>query len=132
MSIHIHEDVVGIWFLGYGTDDLLMHLEKAGDNFKLTYRFRYYRDDKTHDSQDIKNWYEAILSGETEESVIEHMHRVINLAAKVRKPDEYHELLMSNKTVDQFMEEFMKLPFVHAKTVDKEEFEKEHPELRMH
>ncbi len=130
--ITLSENVVGIWFLGFGTVDLLFHMERAGEDFRLAYRFRYYVDDKTHNSEDVKNWYEALITEGTEEQAIEGVRQTIAMATSKREPEEAYELLMGDKTMDEFMEEFMALPFVHGKTMDREEAEAEFPELRRH
>jgi hypothetical protein len=47
-----------MWFVEGGDRDWLAAVfKKKGEKWKLTYRFRYYRDDKAHDSSDEKKWW---------------------------------------------------------------------------
>jgi hypothetical protein len=51
--------VYGQWFVGDGKSDWLgtLGIDAKDDVWVLEYRFRYYEDEKAHDSKDRKNWY---------------------------------------------------------------------------
>lgn len=51
--------VYGVWHVQGDKCDWLASLWRKGDKAYLEYRFRYYRDDKTHNSEDEKIWHDA-------------------------------------------------------------------------
>jgi len=67
MPIEFKEGVryIGIFFVewpNFGNVDagnLLLALWEEDGRAKFKYRFRYFRDEKVFDSQDVRNWYEA-------------------------------------------------------------------------
>ena len=67
MPIEFKEGVryIGIFFVqwpDFGKVDagnLLLALWEEDDRAKFKYRFRYFRDEKVFESQDVRNWYEA-------------------------------------------------------------------------
>jgi sigma54-dependent transcription regulator len=64
--IELDETVAGIWILQITpTQDWLAAIREIEPNqkYELTYRFRYYNDDKVFDSDDEKNWYRGTLTG---------------------------------------------------------------------
>lgn len=68
-----------------------VHGEKAGRDWlgaawkdaegpwHVTYRFRYYRDDKVWDSLDEKNWYEATAEGKSKEEVVDLLRKMADM-----------------------------------------------------
>lgn len=118
MSMVLDENVIGIWFVNLSSmSDWLgtISLDDNGD-YELIYRFRYYVDDKAHDSADRKNWTKAIIAkrfgGVTK--VIDHMRSVVQQLAKLAGDVSFHEILMTDEGLDDFMERFQELPFVHV------------------
>lgn len=62
--------VYGTWFVGDGaTGDWLGTLGKRDGKIQFEYRFRYYADDKAHDSQDRKSWYAFSAKDDSDESL---------------------------------------------------------------
>lgn len=63
------------------TGDMMGIVYKEGDKgdatipWKITYRFRWHRDDKVFDSTDIKNWYKGELDGSLTEDEVEQKVR---------------------------------------------------------
>ena len=56
MSIELTEKIVGIWFVDLDNEsDWLGAMERTDEGYQVTYRFRYYVDDKAHDSDDKKS-----------------------------------------------------------------------------
>jgi len=120
MSIVISEKIVGIWLVNLDNEsDWLGAVEKTEEGHKLTYRFRYYVDDKTHDSEDRKNWYGGDITGQTDEHIVDVMRQVTQLMAKRFDNAEIDEILMGNKNLDEFMKEFTDLPATHVVAIEK-------------
>jgi hypothetical protein len=68
------EYVEAIWFVDGTVDGNWMawlYRAKGDTRWTLKYRFRYYRDDKTHDSSDERSWYEGTCPPESLSKMIE-------------------------------------------------------------
>jgi hypothetical protein len=117
MTIELSEKTIGVWYMQVTQDsDFLGAATEVDDGFEITYRFRYYKDDKTFGSDDRKNWYEWKTS-ESKEKVIEIMRGVIT---RMRQKDgnipvsDCHELLMNEDGIEEFMEVFTSMPFADS------------------
>lgn len=84
MTIEIKEGntYVGVWFAklydeNYQTGDVMAALYKEESQWHLKYRFRYYKDDKFHNSEDIKHWYEIVSKDDSDEKK-EEMVKIFN------------------------------------------------------
>ena len=118
--ITIDDSILGIWAFSIPNGDYLASLNKLPDgSFRLLYRFRYYRDDKAFDSEDVKNWYEGILSPDHEEIVVHKVSQTIKTMCQIGGRD-LCEHLRGNKDLKTYMDEFAKLPFVHVQKIDKD------------
>jgi hypothetical protein len=65
-GIQLDDKVVGVWFLKTTEkQDWMACLREVipDDKYELTYRFRYYEDDKAFESEDRKSWYRAEVPG---------------------------------------------------------------------
>lgn len=119
---------VGVWCLfGNDRDLMAMVYRNPGDTcLKLTYRFRYYKDDEVNfeDTADRKSVYGAAMEGKTDEEAIEIvdglMREVIasgycgsRLPWLVKK--RYHRRIVrgDNKAM---IDVIMKMPNMHART----------------
>ena len=56
--------VYGFWYVDGDDKNWLACLSKRDGSWRLDYRFRYYRDDKAHDSDDKKSWYTGKMNGD--------------------------------------------------------------------
>jgi hypothetical protein len=113
VSIEVNDRTVGFWFVTIPNGDWMAGLQALdGGRFKLQYRFRYYKDDKAFDSDDKKNWYSG--EGDDYGSAVRTL-RMVAEALKQQAKGEMWEVLRGDGTVNDFMDKFMKLPFVHAK-----------------
>jgi len=127
MTIALTENVLGIWFVNLTEDsDWMCALTDADDKWLIEYRFRYYCDDSgdAFDTDDEKNWYTATLDkADTSRETVLRKQTLVYKALRdmAGTTDGNYELLRSDKTYEDFMEEFMELPFVHAKSVSREE-----------
>lgn len=116
-----------MWYLSMEDQDWMAQINDEDDHFYMQYRHRYYKDDKNFDSEDVKKWYEGKISKE-HHSKEEAIALIDDLAAK---GEEYFggELTRifrcADETMEQFMDRFSELPFVHKKVLSKEEAEAE-------
>lgn len=117
MTIEITDKLVGMWQFGFPGGDFLGAITRLDDSYKLDYRFRYHVDDKTHDSEDIKNWYGGMISCETDAQAINVMRKVMDKLSMMTK-DDYTEILMRDNDVNAFVEELKAQEFSHMQTVE--------------
>jgi hypothetical protein len=87
---------------------------EEGGTFKIIYRFRYRKDEKAFDSIDERNWYTGRANdyGRAADLVRHMLQLSAELPGGFEKP---YIIERGTGTLKQFMEEFLKLPFVHAK-----------------
>lgn len=124
MTIEFSDKTIGIWAVDLmNGSDFLGGVWRDGDNYVMEYRFRYYVDDKTFDSEDKKNWYSAEIPTDraSEDDVVGAMREVVKMMWKGSGGQRY-ELLMGSGGVDQMMAELKKWPMISMKTapLDKE------------
>jgi hypothetical protein len=110
--------------MGQHDQDWLCSVSEHDDGIHIDYRFRYYNDDKTFDSEDTKNWYKAVVPKDETPSALEIAK---DLTAKLSEMSgcPSYELIRGESTFEQFMEEFATLPFVDMKSMSKEEAEEQ-------
>lgn len=120
--IRFDEKIVGVWFTSTipAKQDWLAAIREIEPDVKyeLTYRFRYYEDDKFFDSKDKKNWYQGTISG-TRNYVVLTFRQVAKALADKAEGSSYE--VMNDKGYDDFMRRFNDQPFVVAKMLSKEE-----------
>jgi major membrane immunogen (membrane-anchored lipoprotein) len=121
VSIEITDRTQGIWYVTIPDGDWMGHIEaQDGGRVKVLYRFRYYKGPEIWDSKDVRNWYSAEADDLTK--AVEVM-RVVTQKLKASGGGESWEVLRGSGSVNQFFEEFKRLPFVHVKKVSKDEYE---------
>lgn len=114
----IDENTVGIWFVSVSdTQDWLGTLVDLGNGqLKIEYRHRYYDEkDPNNDAfsgKDRKSWYSAQTKMPREEAI-----EVMRLLVRVMPGKSYELLMGPDRNVDEFLERFKKMPFVHMKRV---------------
>lgn len=118
MSIVISEKILGTWYVPFTGGDWLAAIERGSDAYHLIYRFRYYVDDKSFDSDDTKNWYEGDISLDTDEAVIEHMRdmvdKIVNFLGTTEETAPV-ELLMEGDDLDGFVARLKECEFTNFK-----------------
>lgn len=137
MPIVLADKTIAIWFLKLSDDiDYMAGIEWADEEsmkankgtVKLTYRFRYYdhSDPSPWSEADRKSWYAGTMKDVTKEKAIENFREGINILEKHsgNKADE----LINNNGIVALMEEFIKMPWAHAKTLSEKEAEEQYPE----
>jgi hypothetical protein len=114
--IEMDEKLVGIWFLATipNSQDWMAGVRELepDQKYKLTYRFRYYKDDKAFDSEDKRNWYEGTVTG-TRAYVIASLRSVAKKLAEMSTEPLYE--VLNEHGLDQFMRDFQDQPFVYMK-----------------
>lgn len=119
MTMIINEQTIGMWNVALGErGNWLAHLARDDKGIVLTYRFRWYRDDKTYDSGDKKNWYRAESKTMNASQGIEVMRRTFNEIMAASARNKGWELLRGERSMDDFMTELFKMPGMHHKTID--------------
>jgi hypothetical protein len=115
------DTILGVWFcaLPDNQDYMATLNRKIGGGFKLTYRFRYYRDSRAFGSDDTKHWYNVTIDRYLPEEAIAIVSGITATLTEAAGPKaERWEILRGTLTLDEFMDKFMKLPFVHVREGD--------------
>jgi hypothetical protein len=124
--------IVGVWYMQTTpTSDWMAGVSEVvpDKEYELNYRFRYYDGDQkkdTFEDGDTKHWYGGTIH-ETRENVIAGV-RMCAKQMETLAVGQLYEYL-NHGDIDEFMERFMKAPFVHAKKVTAEEAEKYMPQV---
>lgn len=125
MSIDL-STTVGIWYVSiFGEADWLCSLiedpEKPGW-YDITYRFRYYKDNRNDEfSKDKKSWYTAKAKHTMTlaEALVAPRKMAEAMSHLISSDEEPYELLRGDMNDMEFIEEFSKADFAHAQTLDK-------------
>lgn len=121
--IILDENAIAIWFVQLSPiSDMTGAASRTPEGYKFIYRFRYYADEKTFNSEDIKHWYETRApKEETEENFIDKVRFTVNALyaiAQISYPRAFKdEILTKGKTPDQIIEEFKSKPWAHSSKV---------------
>jgi len=115
--IILDDKIVGIWYtMLTDTQDWLLSIREIEPDawYEITYRFRYYKDDKIFDTKDTKNWYQGIVKGTRSHTVdvIGKLAHIIHATAKIETP--MYELI-NNNDFEDFQRKFEDAPFVHMR-----------------
>jgi hypothetical protein len=124
MSIEITEGTIGIWYteLPNNEGNWMAGAKRDPDGtYDVTYRFRYYRDEKTFESSDERRWEGFKIDSKKSDAVT-------RITSSLRFVQQHlggnsYEVLRGTGSIKQFMEEFEKLPFVHVRRMSKKECE---------
>ena len=118
--IKFDNKIVAIWYLVtiQNHQDWMAAIREIEpeQKYELTYRFRYYKDDKAFDSDDKRNWYEGICTGTR--SYVTAAIRATAKALEETADGDLYELL-NDHGYDQFIREFQDMPFVFMRMLDK-------------
>jgi len=117
MTIEITERTIGLWHCELPDGNWLAHLEHTADGrIQLTYRVRWYRDDKLGpDSEDIKNWYSGTMQV-SEADAIAQCRAVMEAIVEAIGGAGW-ELLKGARTLDEFLQLLQAMPNMHTQTV---------------
>lgn len=112
--ITFDEKIVGVWFLNHlPMQDWMAAVQEIepDSKYKLTYRFRYYKDDKVFDSEDKKNWYEGEVTG-TRSYVIASMRHVAETLREAGNTGNKLYEVLNDGDLAKFHRTFRDMPFV--------------------
>ncbi len=115
MSIPFSKDTIGLWYVQLSDSDWLASIWREDGRPKLSYRFRYYEDDKSFDSEDRKHWYVLETKDADVHELIETIRVLADKMAGMAGSEVYEIMASDFKNIDDFMEEFGKAPFVSMK-----------------
>lgn len=120
----LDEKVVGLWYVEIAPKvnwmAVIRELE-PDQEYELVYRFRYYKDDKAFDSEDLRSWYRGVLTG-TRHYVVESFRS----AARLIESNAIGKLfeVMNEGDYKDFMRRFQNQPFAWVRQVSNEEAER--------
>lgn len=123
MTIEVTERTIGIWYLilDGGGSDWMAGMWREDDGIHLSYRFRYYRDDKFDEtSEDKKNWY-SMVTGETAQKSIMAVRDLIKAMQNELDAGRSWEILKGERSIEEFMEEFSSMPWTHITRIEPDE-----------
>lgn len=117
--IEITADTIAIWFMPISeTSDYMAHVGQNDTEWKLTYRFRYYRGDQTkqfEESEDEKSWTTMTAPKEmcTQEAFEKRVEFALAELVKVsgQEPD---VIRMGPGGVQEFAKELMARPWANT------------------
>jgi hypothetical protein len=110
------EKIVAVWFLALDNkrDWMAAVREIEPDaKYELVYRFRYYVDDKTFDSEDKKNWYKGEITG-TRNYVLLSMRSVAEMLKAGTSDGPLYEVV-NDKGLADFLRRFQDMPFAFVR-----------------
>jgi hypothetical protein len=133
MSVEFTERTLAVWYADIGPPNnpegnWVASIEQVldGANYELTYRFRWYRDEKIFDSDDERSG--ATLRNPELDKLIETCRAWVALHAA--RGSKTYELMRGSDSMQQFFERLRTAPFAHVKQVSKEEYESYSPKKR--
>lgn len=121
MSIEINEDIRAIFYIAWHDSDWMGAVSDGAQGPWATYRFRYYRDAKAFDSEDVKSWYDLKPPpGATEctvDALISAFDGMIALANAQLPGGKVYRLIRGEHSLEEFADMFTQLPFVRTQVV---------------
>jgi hypothetical protein len=110
--------VAKVWFISdpdEGVDWFAAARHDDEGKWIFTYRFRYYADDRTHDSKDEKRFY--VVECENEGDAIDAGNKAADMISQGHGLQVEHVLIKSDKS--DFIQSLMaRQPWVHTKPVE--------------
>ena len=115
------ETIRAIWFTELHNGDWMAVINREADGkLSLTYRFRWYQDDKAFDSKDKKSWTKGRFEGPVDEDAViaklTELAEQIRGAANMRSDHECKSwvLIRGAMTLEAFVGKFREQPWVHT------------------
>jgi hypothetical protein len=105
------DSLEAIWFVSLENSDWLAGVRRNSDGLQLRYRWRYYRDEKAHDSIDKKNEYRANISTDLDTTIA----RITSLASimAITRRGQMWQCIRGGQTTEQMAAYWFDLPFNH-------------------
>ena len=97
MIVNKDDYVLGVWYAeNEKNNNWLMTIKrdtKNKEDWQMEYRFRYAKDDKAWDSDDVKNFYNGTITGLSEEEVLEKCNTIFeHIQLEYKKNPKYIEV----------------------------------------
>jgi len=116
----IDEQFLGTWFVvfGDGGGDWACSLRRSsgGGHHELTYRFRYYTDNKAHFSEDRKTWFSARANFKSDADAVRACTELAENFAEACGGTLHAMPLRAGESLTEFMERLKAQPWAHAMT----------------
>jgi hypothetical protein len=112
-TVVVDDDLLACWYIQLTTEqDFFGGVSREPDgSFKVSYRFRYYRDDKVHDSSDEKSCTEMTS---TDADTLKKVRGIVQLM-RAKSGGRMFEVLREQRTTEQMLEEISAWPVVHRR-----------------
>ena len=113
--ITLDNTIVGVWNILMEESDWLAAINEIEPDvkYKLTYRWRYIKDEKIFDSKDIKRWYEAEVGG-TKAFCIASL-RTVGCQLAMASKSKLNEMLNEDNDLPKFMERLADMPGMYVR-----------------
>ncbi len=121
MTIEIKDEryFAAMWFCTPSIGGVDWHGALYKDNcgpWEFRYRFRYYADDKAHDSEDIKNWYTASFRGSEEEKhVMKLIEQMTDMVSRQFGGAPVHKIILRTSKAADVLRALEREKFAHIK-----------------
>jgi hypothetical protein len=120
VAIIFDEKIVGLWNFPITipiVGDYLAGIRElvSDEKYELTFRLRYFKDDKVFESKDEKHWYQGTLSGTRNFVVGSFREAVKMLAAMQQAEEQITEVLNEKRDLRDFMKRVERLPFMYLR-----------------
>lgn len=112
--IEITDETRALWYLDLPGGNWTAHLSRRDGRAHLRFRFRWYKDGNAFESEDEKHAYVVKDSADSDHVMIAKVRRMILEMQSIGAGNSY-ELLRGTGTLDEFFNQFLELPFVHAR-----------------
>jgi hypothetical protein len=119
--------VAAIWFVplenmvdregiryAHGDWHAVLYKDDGEERFRAAMRFRYYVDDKVHDSGDKKSWYQVSFPG-TEAEALSAFGKVVNGLAGMGRGANIHKLIIRSSDPKFIFERLMAEGWAHLR-----------------
>lgn len=121
MTFQLDDRVLAIWCFELSGGNWMAFLYKEPAGYVMEYRFRWYRDDKVHDSKDKRNWYRMAFNlldlPKGDEEAVKHGREVYEFLKTETKSSAGWELIRGARSSDEFIEMLRTMPGVSYKVI---------------
>jgi hypothetical protein len=130
--ITMDENILAVWVIeirSYPSEgNWMASLSKTKDGFALTYRFRWYVDEKAHDSADKRNWYRIDFGpphAHTTGDALRHGREIYDMTIRslgkhATVPHSW-ELIRGARSVEEFCDALTLMPGMHQRKISEKE-----------
>jgi hypothetical protein len=118
MTIQVNENTLWVGYTETNQGNWIGAINKVDDGFDLTYRWRYYEDDKSFDSKDRKSWYSFVAPPSVDpKELIDTVHDLLFTMAGAMGKTPY-EAVRGDRSYKEFSDDFEKFPNMKRQRVN--------------